>query len=277
MEGKVIIFQNPQFGEIRTAGTADNPMFCLTDVCKVLGLRVDGVLPRLKEDGYNRIGVIDRLGREQQAIFVNEQNLYKVIMRSDKPQAEAFQDWVCGEVLPSIRKHGAYMTERTIEKALSEPDFLIRLATQLKEERQMRMEAEKSRAEEERMRLEAEQVAIEQKQLIEEQAPKVVFADAIIGSKSSCLIGELAKILTMNGYKIGQNRLFQLLREQRYLGSRGEYYNIPCQQYIEQGLFELKKTTHSENGVMKTSVTPKVTGKGQHYFINKFVGMGTLM
>ena len=277
MEGKVIIFQNPQFGEIRTAGTADNPMFCLTDVCKVLGLRVDGVLPRLKEDGYNRIGVIDRLGREQQAIFVNEQNLYKVIMRSDKPQAEAFQDWVCGEVLPSIRKHGAYMTERTIEKALSEPDFLIRLATQLKEERQMRMEAEKSRAEEERRRLEAEQVAIEQKQLIEEQAPKVVFADAIIGSKSSCLIGELAKILTMNGYKIGQNRLFQLLREQRYLGSRGEYYNIPCQQYIEQGLFELKKTTHSENGVMKTSVTPKVTGKGQHYFINKFVGMGTLM
>ena len=281
MEGKVIIFQNPQFGEIRTAGTADEPLFCLSDICKVLDLQVQNTKRRLDERGVYSINTPtkNQHGAEviQEMLFVNEKNLYKVIMRSDKPQAEAFQDWVCGEVLPSIRKHGAYMTERTIEKALSEPDFLIRLATQLKEERQMRMEAEKSRAEEERMRLEAEQVAIEQKQLIEEQAPKVVFADAIIGSKSSCLIGELAKILTMNGYKIGQNRLFQLLREQRYLGSRGEYYNIPCQQYIEQGLFELKKTTHSENGVMKTSVTPKVTGKGQHYFINKFVGMGTLM
>lgn len=274
----MIIFQNPQFGEIRTAGTADNPMFCLADVCNAIGINNSrAVKNRLEDDDVSLIDTIDNLGRTQQVTFVTESGLYDVIIRSDSEQAKPFRKWVTSEVLPSIRKHGAYMTERTIEKALSEPDFLIRLATQLKEERQMRMEAEKSRAEEERRRLEAEQVAIEQKQVIEEQAPKVVFADAIIGSKSSCLIGELAKILTMNGYKIGQNRLFQLLREQHYLGSRGEYYNIPCQQYIEQGLFELKKTTHSENGVMKTSVTPKVTGKGQHYFINKFVGMGTLM
>ena len=107
---EITIFNNPQIGEIRTAGTADNPLFCLADLCRVLELRVDGVTPRLKKDGYNRIGVIDSLGREQQALFVNEQNLYKVIMRSDKPQAEPFQDWVCGEVLPSIRKTGGYLT-----------------------------------------------------------------------------------------------------------------------------------------------------------------------
>lgn len=109
MNSQITIFNNPQFGEIRTAGTADNPLFCLKDLCRVLELRVDGVTPRLKKDGYNRIGVIDNLGREQQAIFVNEQNLYKVIMRSDKPQAEPFQDWVCGEVLPSIRRTGGYI------------------------------------------------------------------------------------------------------------------------------------------------------------------------
>lgn len=106
---------------------------------------------------------------------------------------------------------------------------------------------------------------------IAQDAPKVVFSDAVVGSQSSCLIGELAKILTQNGYKIGQNRLFDKLRDEGYLGRTGEYYNIPNQKYVEQGLFELKKTAHSENGVMKSSVTPKVTGKGQQYFINKYL------
>lgn len=120
--------------------------------------------------------------------------------------------------------------------------------------------------------IEQQQKVIEAKdKKIAEDAPKVVFSDAVVGSKSSCLIGELAKILTQNGYKIGQNRLFDKLREEGYLGRSGEYYNIPNQKYVEQGLFELKKTTHSENGVMKSSVTPKVTGKGQQYFINKYL------
>ena len=120
--------------------------------------------------------------------------------------------------------------------------------------------------------IERQQKAIEAKdRKIAEDAPKVVFSDAVVGSKSSCLIGELAKILTQNGYQIGQNRLFEKLRNEGYLGSKGEYYNIPNQKFIEQGLFELKKTTHSENGVMKSSVTPKVTGKGQQYFINKYL------
>ena len=103
---EIEIFKNERFGEVRVAGTSDNPLFCLADVCKILGLRVDAVQSRLTDDPI-RIGVTDSIGREQQMNFVNEKNLYKVIMRSDKPQAEPFQDWVCGEVLPSIRKHGA--------------------------------------------------------------------------------------------------------------------------------------------------------------------------
>jgi len=102
------VFKNEQFGEIRVTGTNDNPMFCLPDLCRVLNLRTDGVLPRLKEDGYNQIGVTDSLGRNQMTYFVNEQNMYRVIMRSDKQEAECFQDWVCGEILPSIRKYGIY-------------------------------------------------------------------------------------------------------------------------------------------------------------------------
>lgn len=109
METNITIFRNPQFGDIRTAGTADNPLFCLADICKVLDLQVTPTKNRLKQDGVNSIKVIDNLGREQNAIFVNEQNLYKVIMRSDKPQAEPFQDWVCGDVLPSIRRTGGYI------------------------------------------------------------------------------------------------------------------------------------------------------------------------
>lgn len=117
----------------------------------------------------------------------------------------------------------------------------------------------------------AEKIEEQQKQL-QEQAPKVLFADTVIGSQSSCLIGELAKLITQKGYEIGEKRLFKWLRENHYLGKKGEYYNIPNQQYIEQGLFELKKGTRSGNGgVMHTTITPKVTGKGQVYFVNKFL------
>lgn len=184
--------------------------------------------------------------------FINEQNLYKVIMRSDKPQAEPFQDWVCGEVLPSIRKHGAYMTNDTLEKALASPDFLIQLATNLKEEQQKRIEAERK---------------------VTEAAPAVAFTKAVQSANSSCLIGELAKLIAQNGYSIGEKRLFAWMRDNGYLGKQGERYNIPNQQYVEQGLFELKKGVRSgSNGVLHTTITPKVTGKGQVYFVNKFLG-----
>lgn len=258
METTIQVFKSPQFGMIRTYGTADNPMFCLADICRVLEIsNVTDTRNRLKQDGLGQIEVIDKIGRKQFMYFVNEQNLYRVIMRSDKPQAEPFQDWVCGEVLPSIRKHGIYATAATIESILADPDNMIQVLEALKKERQQREEAEK-----EMHRLEAQAV---------EDQPKVVFADAIVGSNTSCLIGELAKIITQNGYRIGQNRLFAWLREHHYLGTVGEYYNIPCQKYLEMGLFELKKNVHSQNGQMVTTITPKVTGRGQLYFVNKFI------
>lgn len=251
------IFENDRFGEVRVAGTSENPLFCLADVCRVLEIKnVSDCKSRLDQRGvvltdtptYNQHGaeVI------QQLVFINEKNLYKVIMRSDKPQAEPFQDWVCGEVLPSIRKHGAYMTNDTLEKALTSPDFLIQLATNLKEEQQMRIEAERK---------------------VTEAAPAVAFTNAVQSANSSCLIGELAKLIAQNGYSIGEKRLFAWMRDNGYLGKHGERYNIPNQQYVEQGLFELKKGVRSgSNGVLHTTITPKVTGKGQVYFVNKFLG-----
>lgn len=251
---EIEIFKNERFGEVRVAGTSDNPLFCLADVCKILGLRVDAVQSRLTDDPI-RIGVTDSIGREQQMNFVNEKNLYKVIMRSDKPQAEPFQDWVCGEVLPSIRKHGAYMTNNTLEKALTSPDFLIQLATNLKEEQQKRIKAE---------------------QKIQSDAPKVLFADAVSTSRRSCLIAELAKILQQNGIKIGQNRLFEWLRKNGYLCQKGQYYNQPSQKSMELGLFEIKQTTiNKPDGSVLVSTTTKVTGKGQIYFVDKFLNVNS--
>ena len=118
------IFKNESFGEVRVAGTSEQPLFCLADICRVLDLQVTPTKNRLKQDGVTLIKVIDSLGREQEATFVSEQNLYKVIMRSDKPQAEPFQDWVCGEVLPSIRKTGGY----TAQQPLSPSELILRLA-----------------------------------------------------------------------------------------------------------------------------------------------------
>lgn len=249
MENGITIFNDERFGEIRTAGTADNPMFCLADVCQAIGINNSrAVKGRLDEDDVSLIDTIDNLGRTQQVTFVTESGLYDVIIRSDSEQAKPFRKWVTSVVLPSIRKTGSYSIQNLSRKELA----------------LMVIQAEE---ENERLALENKQQA----EVIAEQKPKVVFADAIVGSQSSCLIGELAKIITQNGYKIGQNRLFEWMRNNHFLGTTGEYYNIPNQKYVEQGLFEIKKTSHSENGVMKTTSTPKVTGKGQQYFVNLFL------
>ena len=257
---EIEIFKNDRFGEIRVAGTSEQPLFCLADVCRVLEIKnVSDCKSRLDQGGIvltegvskttNQYGVTTE--QKVMLTFVNEKNLYRVIMRSDKPQAEPFQDWVCGEVLPSIRKHGAYMTSNTLEKALTSPDFLIQLATNLKEEQQKRIEAE---------------------QKIRSDAPKVLFADAVSTSRRSCLIAELAKILQQNGIKIGQNRLFEWLRKNGYLCQKGQYYNQPSQKSMELGLFEIKQTTiNKPDGSVLVSTTTKVTGKGQIYFVDKFL------
>lgn len=251
------VFNNEQFGAVRTAGTADNPLFCLADICRVLDLRTQDVKKRLDEKGVDSINTPTN-GGEQQMLFVNEKNLYKVIMRSDKPQAEPFQDWVCGEVLPSIRKHGMYATEATVESMLNDPENAILMLQAYQRERKERLAAQ-------------QQVEKLEQQAIEDK-PKIIYADAVKGSTSSCLIGELAKMIAQNGYPIGEKRLFQWLRDNHYLCSYGERFNQPYQQYIEQGLFTMKQNVFSVDGEMRTRNTTKVTGKGQIYFINKFIG-----
>ena len=245
----VTIFSSNAFGSIRTGGTSDNPLFCLADVCKALKLSAKGVNQRLNKEVISNYP-LQTAGGVQHALFVNEDGLYDVILDSRKPEAKAFRKWITKEVLPSIRKHGAYMTDNIIERTLTDPDYLIQLATALKDERQKRIEAEQS---------------------VKEAQPAITFTKAVSGSVSSCLIGELAKLINQNGTPMGERRLFQWMRDNGYLGTKGERYNIPNQKYVDMGLFELKKGVRSgNNGVLHTTITTKVTGKGQIYFVNKF-------
>ncbi|HFE9700110.1 TPA: phage antirepressor [Clostridium perfringens] len=184
--------------------------------------------------------------------FLTESGVYKLIFKSKKKEAEKFQDWVTDDVLPSIRKHGAYMTENTLEKALTSPDFLIQLATNLKEEQEKRrlLEEEKER-----------------------NAPKVIFADAVSTSHTSILVGELAKLMKQNGIDTGEKRLFKWLRDNGYLIKRkGTDYNMPTQKSLELKIIEIKeRTINNPDGSIRITKTPKITGKSQQYFINKFL------
>lgn len=246
------VFNNPAFGNIRVAGTEANPQFCLTDVCKALGLTAKFVNQRLGDEVVSNHPIIDSLGREQQALFVNEDGLYDVILDSRKTEARQFRKWITSEVLPTIRKHGAYMTDYALQKAIQNPDFLIQLATELKNEKQKRLVAEKK---------------------IQETRPQVIFADAVTASSDSILVGELAKLIKQNGVDTGQRRLFKWLRSNGYLCKKtGECFNEPTQYSMELGLFEIKKTViQKPDGSAIINKTVKVTGKGQIYFVNKFL------
>lgn len=187
--------------------------------------------------------------------FIPENIFYRLAMKAKNETAERFQAKVADEIIPSIRKHGAYMTADTLEKALSSPDFLIQLATRLKDE-QERNKALK--AENERMK------------------PKEIFADAVAASHTSILIGDLAKLIKQNGIEIGQKRLFAWMRDKGYLIKRnGSDWNMPTQKSMEMGLFEVKESTiNNPDGSVRINRTTKVTGKGQQYFINKLLGSG---
>ena len=254
---------NYESSEIRTVQVNGEPWFVLADVCKVLELSSPHkVADRLENDERNQIPGTDSLGRYQNTAIINESGLYTVILRSDKPQAKPFRKWVTSVVLPSIRKHGAYMTEQTLERALTSPDFLIELATQLKTEQEQRRRLETT-------------VAAQSKQM-EQDKPKVLFADSVAASSSSILIGELAKLIKQNGVDMGQRRLFAWMRENGYLIKRcGSEYNLPTQRSMERGLMEIKETSVIHYGYTTISKTPKVTGKEQVYFINLLVGQRT--
>ena len=252
------VFNSEQFGEIRTAGTADNPMFCLADVCQAIGItNARNVKSRLDEEDVHLVDT-PTAGGTQQITFVTESGLYDVIIRSDSEQAKPFRKWVTSEVLPSIRKHGMYATEATVESMLNDPENAILMLHAYQRERKERLAAQQQVE-----KLEAQEV---------ENKPKVIYAEAVAGSTSACLIGELAKMIAQNGHPIGEKRLFQWLRDNHYLCAYGERFNQPYQKYIEQGLFTMKQNVFSVNGEMRTRNTTKVTGKGQIYFINKFIG-----
>ena len=235
--------------ELTVYGTAENPLFLAKEVAEWIEYDPSSVnkMVNTVDDEEKVRTIIPTPGGNQEMWTLTEDGLYEVLLQSRKPIAKQFKKGV-KKILHELRTKGSVSVASLSRKELA----------------MMVIKAEEER---ERLALENKQQA----EVIEEQKPKVVFADAIVGSQSSCLVGELAKIITQNGYKIGQNRLFEWLRKNHFLGTSGEYYNIPNQKYVEQGLFELKKTSHSENGVMRTTVTPKVTGKGQQYFVNLFL------
>ena len=261
----LLLFNNPEFGEIRISKSeSGEPLLCLLDVANALGyLRpADAVNDHCK-------GVVilptPTSGGIQQIKFGSEGNVYRLVMRSKLPDAEKFQDWVCEEVLPSLRKHGGYLTPEKIEEVLLNPDTIIRLATQLK---LVNEEKEIERREKDKFR----QIVNDQSKEISNARPKVLFADAVMASGQSVLIGELSKILKQKGIEIGQNRLFEFLRENSYLCVRGESYNLPTQKAMELELFEIKKTTITQaDGTIFVTNTTKVTPKGQVYFVNMFL------
>lgn len=250
---EIKIFQNEQFGQIRIVVNENNePLFCLADVCNVLGLRQGDVRQRL-EEGLVSTQPLETSGGVQQANFVTEDGLYDAILDSRKPEAKKFRKWVTSEVLPSIRKHGGYITAQQNDT----PEEIMARALIVAQETLKRKE----------------QRLIEAESKIQQDAPKVLFADAVSTSQRSCLIAELAKILQQNGVNIGQNRLFSWMRDNGYLCQKGQYYNQPTQKSMELGLFEIKQTTITKpDGTVLVTTTTKVTGKGQIYFVNKFLG-----
>lgn len=247
------IFNSPEFGAIRTIEKDGEPWFVGKDVATALGYNNprDAFKKHIDEEDKG-VAKCDTLGGTQEMTIINESGLYSLVLSSKLPTAKKFKRWVTNEVIPSIRKHGAYMTPETLEKVLLSPDTLMQLAQNLKEEQ------------EKRKALEAQ---------IESQKPAVLFTGAVETSKTSILIGELAKMLKQNGVNIGQNRLFEWLRQNGYLIKRnGTDYNMPTQRSMDMGLFEIKETTiNNPDGSIKISKTPKLTGKGQVYFINLFL------
>lgn len=247
------IFNNEEFGEVRTAVINDEPMFCLADICRVLEIKnVSDCKSRLRQKGIVTTDALTN-GGKQKMIFIDESNLYKTIFQSRKESAERFTEWVTGEVLPSIRKNGGYITG---QETMSDDELMAKAL----------LVANNKIAERDKI--------IEQKQArIEQMKPKAIFADAVSASHTSILVGDLAKLICQNGYKIGQNRLFDWLRDNGYLMKYGTSRNMPQQKYVEQGLFEVKESNlQNPDGSVRITRTPKVTGKGQIYFVNKFIG-----
>lgn len=247
------VFQNDQFGQLRTVQKNGQPWFVAADVCRALEISNNrDAMSRLDPDEKADVALTDTssngVTQTRNYTIISEPGLYSLVLGSRKPEARQFKRWVTHDVIPSIRSHGAYLTPELTEQVLSDPDTIIRLATDLKKERSARIQAE---------------------QKIAEDAPKVLFADSVSNSSSDILVGELAKLLHQNGLDIGQNRLYDLLRKDGYIMKNT---TIPTQYAMERGLFRVvERTIVDPGGATRITKTTKVTGKGQLYFINRYL------
>lgn len=240
------VFKNQEFGSVRTLLINDEPWFVGKDVATVLGYEraTKAIQDHVSKEDKDAVPIQDSIGRMQNTPVINESGLYALIFGSKLPSAKKFKRWVTSEVLLALRKTGQYQV-----KELSGQELMAKAL------------------------IEAQNVLAAKDKVIEEMKPKVVFADAVATSHTSILVGELAKILKQNGIDMGQKRLFAWLREKGYLIKRqGTDYNMPTQKAMELGLFEIKEGSYvNGSGVNITTKTPKITGKGQQYFINKFL------
>lgn len=232
--------------QVRTMLIKSEPWFVAKDVADILEYSETAQMTR-RLDNEDSMSV-KLTGMNMKSTIINESGLYEAIIGSKKKDARKFKRWITHEVLPTIRKHGAYMTDSKAQDVLNGSglaDLLLQAGQQLKEK----------------------------ELIITEMKPKALFADSVATSQSSILVGHLAKLLRQNGYEIGQNRLFERLRNQAWLSNRkGEDWNMPTQKSLDRGFFEIKETTHNNaDGSVRITKTPKVTGKGQIYFVNKFL------
>lgn len=253
MDNQIRIFNNPEFGEMRTTLSEDNePLFNANDVCNALGYSNyrDAVIRHCEDGDVVKHDTLTE-GGVQLVNYVNESGLYSLIFGSKLPKAKEFKHWVTSEVLPSIRKTGGYIQsadDMTDEEIMARALMVAQSTIRRREEKIKEL---------------SDKVAAD--------APKVAFSDAVTASRGSCLIGELAKVLTQNGIAIGQNRLFRWMRHNGFLGTYGEHLNVPAQRYVEQGIFEIKRSVHAEHDQLVSTITPKVTCKGMEYFVNGFL------
>lgn len=247
------IFENKDFGKVRTVTLDGAPCFVAADICRALDIANSrDAVNRLDDDEKNTVVLTDGNRGNPNVTVVTESGLYSLVLGSRKPEAKQFKRWITHEVIPTIRKTGGYVNndDLFVNTYLPNADDTTKAL--------FRSTLETIRT---------------QNAKLEEYKPKAIFADAVSASKSSILVGELAKILQQNGVAIGQNRLFAWLRNNGYLCCYGERYNMPTQRSMEMSLFEIKETTiNNPDGSIRVSRTVKVTGKGQQYFINKFLG-----
>ena len=249
---ELTIFNNDHFGQLRTVMINNQPWFVAADVCRALEIDDTGrAVGRLDQDESTRIEIAHPQNplKTLEVLAVSEPGLYSLVLGSRKPEARMFKRWITHDVIPAIRSHGGYLTPELTERVLTDPDTIIRLATDLKQERSARIEAERR---------------------IAKDAPKVLFADAVSQTSNEILVGELAKMIRQNGHEIGQNRLYEQLRKDGYIMKNS---TIPTQRAMELQLFRIiERSVIQPNGTTRVTQTTKVTGKGQVYFINKYGG-----